>query len=110
MKRVPKDLSQRKASRQLLYIILGLAFGLAGLSGLIYGVVPTKQDLGSPLIAGSFTMIGHDGSVVKSADFAGRPYCRQEAPQAGVNSRAASRPCSSSVKQTNVTPPRRLMP
>jgi protein SCO1 len=52
----------------------GFALGLAGLSGLVYAVMPGRADLGSPAIGGSFTMIAQDGRVVTSADLAGRPY------------------------------------
>jgi protein SCO1/2 len=65
---------QTKAFRQFLYIILGFAVGLAGLAGLVYGVMPTQRGLDSPLIDGSFALIGHDSRVVTSADLAGRPY------------------------------------
>jgi protein SCO1/2 len=72
MKRVSKRFPQKKASRQLLYIVIGFAVGLAGLGGLIYGVVPTHK--GSPLIGESFTMIRHDGRMITNADLAGHPY------------------------------------
>jgi protein SCO1 len=74
MKHVPKKTPRKQASRQLLYIVLGFALGLAGLSGLVYAVMPGRADLGSPAIGGSFTMIAQDGRVVTSADLAGRPY------------------------------------
>src|ERR1700732_3247530 len=63
-----------RASRQLLFIVLGFALGLAGLTGLVYAVMPGRADLGSPAIGGSFAMIGQDGRVVTNADLAGRPY------------------------------------
>ena len=65
-----KKALRKQASRQLLYIVLGFA----GLSGLIYAVMPGRADLGSPTIGGSFTMIAQDGRVVTNADLAGRPY------------------------------------
>jgi protein SCO1 len=74
MKRVSKRFPQKTASRQLLYIVLGFAVGLAGLGGLVYGVMPTQKDLGPPRIGGSFTMIRHDGRMITNADLAGRPY------------------------------------
>src|ERR1700731_1694092 len=58
MKRGSKKASRKQASRQLRYIVLGFAVGLAGLTGLVYVVVPGREDLGSPAIGGSFTMIG----------------------------------------------------
>jgi protein SCO1 len=70
MKHVSKKALQKQASRQLLYIVLGLA----GLSGLFYAVMPGRSGLGEPAIGGSFTMIGQDGRVVTNADLAGRPY------------------------------------
>jgi protein SCO1 len=57
-----------------LYIILGFAVGLAGFVALVYGVMPIQGGLRSPLIGGSFALIGHDGRVVTGADLAGRPY------------------------------------
>src|ERR1700730_3780952 len=56
------------------YIVLGCAVGLAGLTGLVYAIMPGRADLGSPAIGGSFTMIGQDGREVTNADLAGRPY------------------------------------
>src|ERR1700730_13469856 len=74
MKRVSKKAPRKQASRQLLYIVLGFAVGLAGLTGLVYGVMPGRANLGSPEMGGSFSMIGQDGRVVTDADLAGRPY------------------------------------
>jgi protein SCO1/2 len=74
MKHLSKKASRKQASRQLLYIVLGFAVGLASLTGLVYAVMPGRADLGSPAIGGSFTMIGQDGRVVTNADLAGRPY------------------------------------
>jgi protein SCO1 len=74
MKHVSKKALRKQASRQLLYIVLGFAIGLAGLTGLVYGVMPGRASLGSPEIGGSFSMIGQDGRVVTNADLAGRPY------------------------------------
>jgi protein SCO1 len=65
---------RKQASRQLLYIVLGFALGLAGLTGLVYAVMPGRAGLDSPAIGGSFSMIGHDGRAVTKADLAGRPY------------------------------------
>jgi hypothetical protein len=58
MKHAPKKAPRKQASRQLLYIIIGFALGLAGLTGLVYAVMPGRADLGSPTIGGSFIMIG----------------------------------------------------
>src|ERR1700730_3341357 len=75
MKHVPKKAPRKQSSRRLLfYIVLGFALGLAGLSGLVYAVMPGRADLGSAEIGGSFAMIGQDGRVVTNADLAGRPY------------------------------------
>ena len=74
MKHGSKKAPQKQASRQLLYIVLGFAVGLAGLAGLVYAVMPGRADLGSAPIGGSFAMIGQDGRVVTNADLAGRPY------------------------------------
>jgi protein SCO1 len=74
MKHAPKKAPRKQASRQLLYIVLGFALGLAGLTGVVYAVMPGRADLGSPAIGGSFSMIGQDGRVVTNADLAGRPY------------------------------------
>ena len=74
MKHAPKKAPRKRASRQLFYIVLGFAVGLAGLTGLVYAVMPGRADLGSAPIGGSFAMIGQDGRVVTSAEFAGRPY------------------------------------
>ncbi|MGH6822123.1 MAG: SCO family protein [Methylocella sp.] len=74
MKHVSKKAPPKQASRQLLYIVLGFAVGLAGLTGLVYAVMPGRADLGSPAIGGSFTMIAQDGRVVTNAALAGRPY------------------------------------
>ncbi len=57
MKHVSKKAPRKQASRQLLYIVLGFAVGLAGL---VYAVMPGRVDPGSPAIGGSFTMIGQD--------------------------------------------------
>jgi hypothetical protein len=53
MKRGSKKAPRKQASRQLRYIVLGFAVGLAGLTGLVYVVVPGREDLGSPAIGGS---------------------------------------------------------
>jgi protein SCO1 len=74
MKHAPKKAPRKRASRQLFYIVLGFAVGLAGLTGLVYGVMPGRANLGSPEIGGSFSLIGQDGRVVTNADLAGRPY------------------------------------
>jgi protein SCO1/2 len=74
MKQVSKKSSQKRASRQLLYAILSFAVGLAGLTSLLYSIMPVQRDLGLPLTGGSFTMVGHDGRVVTSSELAGRPY------------------------------------
>ena len=75
MKHVAKKAPRKQSSRRLLfYIVLGFALGLAGLSGLVYAVMPGRADLGSAEIGGSFALIGQDGRVVTNADLAGRPY------------------------------------
>jgi protein SCO1/2 len=73
MKHAPKKAPRKQGSRQLFYIVLGFALGLASLTGLGYAVMLGRADLGSPMI-GSFTMIAQDGRVVTNADLAGRPY------------------------------------
>ena len=72
--RTSKKAPRKQASRHLLYIVLGFALGLAGLSGLVYDVMPGRANLGSPEIGGSFAMIAQNGRVVTNADLAGRPY------------------------------------
>lgn len=74
MKQVSQKIPPKQASRQLLYIVLGFAVGLAGLAGLVYAAMPGRANFGSPAIGGSFTLIGQDGQVVTNADLAGRPY------------------------------------
>src|SRR3984893_9958201 len=78
MKHGSKKAPRKQASRQLLYIVFGFVFGfavgLAGLTGVVYAVMPGRADLGSPAVGGSFTMIGQDGRVVTNADLAGRSY------------------------------------
>lgn len=74
MAKVSKKIPPKKAARQLLYIVLAFAIGLAGLAGAAYFVMPGREDLGSSAIGGSFTMIGQDGRVVTNADLVGRPY------------------------------------
>jgi protein SCO1/2 len=74
MKCVSQKFPQSKALRQLLYTILGFAFGLAVFAGLAYGVMPTQRGVDSPLIDGSFAVIGHDSGVMTNADLAGHPY------------------------------------
>jgi protein SCO1 len=74
MKRVSKRFPQKKASRQLIYIVIGFAVALAGLGGLIYGVMPTQKGLGSPLGGEPFIMIRHDGRMMTNTDLAGHPY------------------------------------
>ena len=74
MKHASKKAPRKQASRQLLYIVLGFALGLAGLTGLDYAVMPGRANLGSPEIGGSFSMIAQDGRMVTNADLAGRPY------------------------------------
>jgi protein SCO1 len=74
MKHVSKKAPRKQASRHLLYIVLGFALGLAGLSGLVYDVMLGRANRGSPEIGGSFAMIAQDGRVVTNADLAGRPY------------------------------------
>jgi protein SCO1 len=69
MKRMSKKAPQKRASRQLLYIVLGFGLALACLAGLRYAVGPS-----SPAIGGSFTMIGQDGRTVTTAHLAGQPY------------------------------------
>ena len=75
MTKVSKKVPRKKASRQLLYIVLSFAIGLAGITSLAYFLLPGREDLGSPAIGGgSFTMIRQDGRVVTNADLAGHPY------------------------------------
>ena len=74
MKHASKNSPRKQGSRHLLYIVLGFALGLAGLSGLVYDVMPGRANLGSPEIGGSFAMLAQDGRVVTDADLAGRPY------------------------------------
>jgi protein SCO1/2 len=74
MQHVSKNAPSKQASRQLLYIVLGFALALAGLTGLVYAVMPGRVDPGSPAIGGSFAMTSQDGRVVTDADLAGRPY------------------------------------
>lgn len=52
MKHVSKKAPRKQASRQLLYLVLGFAVGLVGLTGLVYAVMPGRADLGSPAAAG----------------------------------------------------------
>jgi protein SCO1 len=75
MTKVSKKVPRKKASRQLLYIVVSFAIGLAGITGLAYFLLPERGDLGSPTLGGgSFTMIRQDGRVVTNADLAGHPY------------------------------------
>lgn len=69
-----KKFSRQRASRQLLYIVFGFALGLAALGGLVYAVMPSQGERGSPAIGNSFAMIGRDGRVVANAELAGHPY------------------------------------
>jgi protein SCO1 len=75
MTKVSKKVPRKKASRQLLYIVVSFAIGLAGITGLAYFLLPERGDLGSPTLGGgSSTMIRQDGRVVTNADLAGHPY------------------------------------
>ena len=75
MTKVSKKVPRKKASRQLLYIVVSFAIGLAGITGLAYFLLPERGDLGLPTLGGgSFTMIRQDGRVVTNADLAGHPY------------------------------------
>jgi protein SCO1 len=69
-----KAVPQKQASRQLLFIVISFALGLAALAGMVHAVMPGRTTLGSPEIGGSFTMIDQDGRLVTNADLAGRPY------------------------------------
>lgn len=73
MKRASKKTPESQTSHQPLYLVLGLALGLAGFSGIAYVLLPTPN-IGSPAIGGSFTLIDQDGRVVTSADLAGLPH------------------------------------
>jgi protein SCO1 len=74
MKYEPRNTPRKQAPRrQLLYIIFGFALGLAGLTGVVYAVMPSQRDVASPAIGGSFALIGHDGPGT-SADLSGHPY------------------------------------
>jgi protein SCO1 len=74
MKNTLRTAPRKHASRQLRAIVIGFALGLAGLTGLVYAVMPGRADLGSAEIGGSFAMIGQDGHVVTNVDLAGGPY------------------------------------
>jgi protein SCO1 len=74
MTHAPKKAPLARASRQLLYIVLAFALGLAGLAGLVYAFMPGRGDTSSLALGTSFTMIAGDGRVVTSADLSGRPY------------------------------------
>ncbi|MCI0601014.1 MAG: SCO family protein [Beijerinckiaceae bacterium] len=63
-----------RASRQLLFVVLAVALGLAGITGIVYAVVPERGAKGLPAIGSSYTMIGRDGRVVTSSEISGRPY------------------------------------
>jgi protein SCO1 len=70
----PKQTPLARASRQLLYIVLAFAFGLAGLAGLVYAFMPGRDVTSSLALESTFTMVGGDGRTVTSADLSGRPY------------------------------------
>lgn len=70
MKNDPK----KKASRHLLYAVLGFGLGLAGLSGLVYALMPAQSSLAGASIGRSLTLIGHSGQAVTVEELAGRPY------------------------------------
>jgi protein SCO1 len=74
MKHAPKKAYPTGASRQLLYALLAFAFGLGGLSVLVYAFVPTRGDTGAPALGNAFTMLASDGRAVTSAELSGRPY------------------------------------
>jgi cytochrome oxidase Cu insertion factor (SCO1/SenC/PrrC family) len=74
MTHVPMKVPQKRASRQLLTIIVGIGLGLAAVAAVTYAVLPRPAKFDSPVIGGSFTMIGQNGQVVTNADLAGRPY------------------------------------
>jgi hypothetical protein len=50
MKHAPKKAPRKQGSRQLFYIVLGFALGLASLTGLVYAVILGRADFGSPMI------------------------------------------------------------
>ncbi len=74
MTRAPKRTPLARASRQLLYVVLAFAFGLAALAGLVYAFMPGRDVTSSLALGSSFTMVGGDGRTVTSADLSGRPY------------------------------------
>lgn len=63
-----------KASRQLLLIVFGFAFGLAALAGVTYAVLPGRAQLGLAALRAPFAMTAQNGRVVTKGDLAGRPY------------------------------------
>lgn len=79
MRRLSKKIAsapspRQQASRQLRTIVIAFALGLAGLAGTLYALMPSRANLGSPTIGGSFTMIDQDGRLISNADLAGHPY------------------------------------
>ena len=79
MKRLSKKVApapspRQQASRQLRAIVIAFALGLAGLAGTLYALMPSRANLGPPIIGGSFTMIDQDGRLISNADLAGHPY------------------------------------
>ncbi|MCI0465994.1 MAG: SCO family protein [Beijerinckiaceae bacterium] len=71
---MPKKNPPSRASRQLLFVVLAFALGLAGLTSFIFTVMPGRGDAGSPAIGSFYTMVGSDGRAVSSSELSGRPY------------------------------------
>jgi protein SCO1/2 len=63
-----------KASRQLLLIIVGFAFGLAAIAVVTFAVLPGRAQLGPTPLGGPFALTAQDGRVVTNGDLSGRPY------------------------------------
>jgi protein SCO1/2 len=72
-KKASRQLSQ-KASRQFGLIIAAFALGLAGLGAVAYSGIAKRGELAAASIGGPFAMTDQDGRVVTNQQLEGRPY------------------------------------
>jgi protein SCO1/2 len=63
-----------KASRQLLFIVVGFAFGLTAFAAVTFAVLPGRAQLGPAAIGAPFSLTAQNGRVFSNAELTGRPY------------------------------------
>jgi protein SCO1/2 len=63
-----------KASRQLLFIVVGFAFVLTAFAAVTFAVLPGRAQLGPAAVGSTFSLTAQNGRVFSNTELTGRPY------------------------------------